>query len=347
MKRRDAIKDLYTAKPEPGKLAMANSHPPASSGSEERVLAGPVRTMGLALGRIEEESRAIQDALAKGAAVVELDPGLIDGSFVRDRLEGDDSSFAEFRRSIEERGQEVPILVRPHPEKEGRYQVAYGHRRLRAVAQLGRKVRAIVRSLTDAQLVVAQGVENSARHDLSYIEKAVFARRLEDRGFERAVIMDALSTDKGELSKLISVARAVPEHIVSAIGPAPKAGRRRWLALAEMLENGKGLSAAERAIQDPNLAGLDTDSRFARVLSAVTPKLLARPTPIAWKGEGGRATAKVSRTATTVTLAIDREPEFGEFVAERLDELYHAFRTRAQAPGGDDQRSRGADPTEH
>lgn len=239
MKRRDTIRDLYAAKPE-AKLATANL-PEELPPRTDRVLAGPVRTMGLALDKMEQENRAVHDALAKGMAVVEVEPGLIDGSFVRDRIEGDEAGFAEFRASIEARGQEVPILIRPHPESQGRYQVAYGHRRLRAVADLGRKVRAVVRPMTEAELVIAQGVENSARKDLTYIEKAVFAMRLEDRGFERPVIMDALSTDKGELSKLISVARDVPEHLVSAIGPAPKAGRRRWLAMAELLRRPAGV----------------------------------------------------------------------------------------------------------
>ena len=51
-----------------------------------------------------------------------------------------------------------------NPQQEGRYQIAYGHRRLRAAIELGRPVRAIVKPLTDEQLVVAQGQENSARN---------------------------------------------------------------------------------------------------------------------------------------------------------------------------------------
>jgi ParB family chromosome partitioning protein len=341
VKRRDSIKDLYSTRPDPGKLAVANSHPAAESLPDERVLAGPVRTMGLALGRIEEESRALQNALAKGSSVVELDPSLIDGSFVRDRLGGEEAEFAAFRRSIEERGQEVPILVRPHPDKEGRYQVAYGHRRLRAVAELGRQVRAVVRGLTDAELVVAQGVENSARKDLTYIEKAVFAKRLEERGFDRVVIMDALSTDKGELSKLISVARSVPEEIIQVIGPAPKAGRRRWMAFAELLSEAKAARAALQATREPALAALDSDERFMRVLSAASPPSEPKVKPTSWTGERGRTSARISRSGTTVTLAIERDPAFGEFVAERLDELYAAFRGRECASPDIAPRRRG------
>ena len=56
-------KSLYAVKSEPERLAMANSHL-SSELNDQRVLAGPVRTMGLALDRIEEESRALQQALS-------------------------------------------------------------------------------------------------------------------------------------------------------------------------------------------------------------------------------------------------------------------------------------------
>ncbi|WP_264051542.1 plasmid partitioning protein RepB [Methylobacterium flocculans] len=319
---------------------MANSRPESDPGLDERVLAGPVRTMGLALGRLEEESRALHDALARGASIVDLEPDLVDPSFVRDRLEGTEAGFAEFKRLIEERGQEVPILVRPHPDRQGRYQVAYGHRRLRAAAELGQRVRAVVRTLSDVELVVAQGVENSARQDLTYIEKALFARRLEDRGFERSVIVDALSTDKGELSKLISVARAVPEPIVQAVGPAPKAGRRRWLALAELLENAGSVKVVERVVREEAFAALDSDARFLRVFAAATPRTESDPRSTAWRGQGGNATARISRSGATVTLAINRDPAFGEFVASQLDELYASFRDRG---AGSDPGQAGAE----
>ncbi|MBF9235696.1 plasmid partitioning protein RepB [Microvirga alba] len=332
MSRRDKIKDLYAVRPETEKLAVANSRPSAvPSLGEERVLAGPVRSMGLALDRMEEESRALQQALASGSTVVEIDPLVVDGSFVRDRFDGQDDAFEEFKRLIGEHGQEVPILVRPHPDREGRFQVAYGHRRLRAITELGLKVRAVVKDLSDAELVVAQGLENSARRDLSYIEKAVFARRLEDRGFERAVIIDALSTDKGELSKLISVARGIPEEIIDAIGPAPKAGRRRWLALAERMEDPRARKAADKAAGDPDLSALDTDARFERVLAATKEKRVERPKATTWKSSGGHATAKIVRSGKLMTLAIDREPEFAEFVASQLDDLYSTFLSREKS----------------
>ena len=161
-------------------------------------------------------------------------PTLIDPSFIRDRL--GDANAAEFEASSQYcRVASKPILVRPSAHSQGRYQVAYGHRRLEALQRLGRPVKAIVRQLTDEELVVAQGKENLERRDLSFIERALFAARLEDRGFARSALIAALAVHKGNLSTMITVARSVPEQLILAIGPAPKIGRPRWALLSEML----------------------------------------------------------------------------------------------------------------
>jgi ParB family transcriptional regulator, chromosome partitioning protein len=330
MSRRDRIKDLYTLPTDDQKLAMANSGNATPVLPPQRVHAGPVRSMGLALDRIEQESRALHDALATGASVVELHTETVDPSIVRDRLpDSGTATFTALMQSIEQHGQEVPILVRPHPTHEGRYQVAFGHRRLKAVASLGRKVRAVVRAMSDIELITAQGIENSQREGLSYIERAIFAAKLEDRGFARSVICNALATDKTELSKLISVARGVPELVVEAIGAAPKAGRRRWLGFTELLQSAGARKAAEKAAKDPDLAAADTDTRFLRVMTAASsPRSV--PAVSNWKSTGGEVSAKVTRTAKAINVAFDSsaDPAFGEFVASKLDQLYTEFQSR-------------------
>jgi ParB family chromosome partitioning protein len=179
--------------------------------------------------------------------------------------------------------------------------------------------------------VTSQGLENSGRENLSYIERAFYAARLEDRGFERTVIMTALNTDKGELSKLISVARAVPERIAQAIGPAPRAGRRRWLTLAEASKTSAGLRAMQRACQDPDLPNIETDLRFVRVLAAATSRPQAPPKVTTWKSPTGQASAVITRGPKAFNLSIvsSTEPEFAEFVASRLDDLYASFQAKA------------------
>lgn len=325
MTRRNILTSLLESK-----LAAANSSDRPSAQSKDRVLAGPVRTMSLTLDRMAEESRTLQEALATGAAVIELDPECIDVSFIRDRFSGtDDPEFQTLKESLRSHGQEVPILVRPHPTRSGAYQAAYGHRRLKAAQDLGIKVKAVVRNLDDRQLIIAQGIENSARRDLSFIERAIFAKSLEDSGHDRSVIMAALSTDKTELSKLITVARALPEAIVRAIGPAPKAGRRRWLHFAELLRARKTLVCVENVLSDTNLPA-DTDARFLKAFAAAMEKASKTVRDEVWKRPDGAALARISRDPKATVLRFDEkvEPDFGAFVVERLSDLYEEFRTR-------------------
>jgi ParB family chromosome partitioning protein len=237
MSRKDAINSLFLSKP------AQSASPTSPARSPERVRSSAVGAMGNSLQELTQGARAaakLHEQLLAGDHVVSLDTSLIDPSPIADRLQAElDPGFDLLVASIEESGQQVPILVRPNPSIDGRYQIAYGRRRLRALAQLGRPVKAIVRELSDDELVVAQGRENLDRADLSFIEKALFAKRLEDAGYDRSVIMAALSTDKSDLSRYIAIARRVPEELARQIGPAAKAGRARWSALVEALARRK------------------------------------------------------------------------------------------------------------
>lgn len=328
MSRRDKLAGIFIDTSR--ELAAANF---SGEGASSRVLAGPVRTMGLALERMDEEARQLQEALSAGEKVVELDPALIDGSFIRDRLDGEMTEDDDLVKSIEANGQEVPILVRQHPELEGRYQVAYGHRRLRALRLLKRKVRAVVREMTDDQLVVAQGIENTARKDLSYIERASFAGSLESHGFGRDVIMQALSTDKTELSKLLSVAKAVPSSIVNAIGPAPSAGRRRWMEFADKIGDPKILEAVRKAIEKPEFQTLSSDDRFMAILAEATRKPKPELSSRAWRSESGKVTATIKDNGKAYTLSLKTAGEdegFGAYITGRLDDLYADWQAKRE-----------------
>jgi ParB family transcriptional regulator, chromosome partitioning protein len=217
-----------------------------------------------------------KEKIESGDLIVEVPTDLIDPSFITDRI-GDGGDMDEFVASIREHGQRTPILLRPHPDNPGRYQIAFGHRRYRALMALGRPVKAVVKPLSDDELVVAQGQENQSRLDLSYIERAMFAARLETRKFQRDVICSALNIDKTEVSRMISVATALPQELIEAIGPALKTGRRKWMEMAKALEQLDWRSEKERIqtiCQESGAA--DSDERFDLVLRSVS---LRQPTP--------------------------------------------------------------------
>jgi ParB family transcriptional regulator, chromosome partitioning protein len=235
--RKDTLRSFLSAQPE---LEPSPDDADSSAAPEqEHTGSGAVKAMGDTLRKLTADAeigRVLKDQLTDGGRVLELEPRTIERSFISDRLsDSDDPDFHALIESVKANGQLVPILVRPHPEREGHFQVAYGHRRLRAAELLQIKVKAAVRYLSDVEMVVAQGKENSERRDLSFIERALFAIHLEERRFERNVIMAALCIDKAEAAKLLGVARAVPAQVILAIGPAPRIGRPRWVALAKLI----------------------------------------------------------------------------------------------------------------
>lgn len=317
---------------------FANLKPPAGAADAEAPPAfdrpllaksKPMSAVTKSLGDLNDRSRRadeIEKRLAEGLAVVEIDVAEIDPSFVRDRMPGDIDGLVA---SIREQGQQVPILVRPHPEDAGRYQVAFGHRRLRALTALGRPAKAIVRDLSDEQLVIAQGQENNEREDLTFIERARFADQLKTR-FSRETIMSAMSLQKGNLSQMLSLVARLPVELIDAIGPAPGIGRRNWFDLADFLAVDTNMDKAIEYSLSPAVQALPSEERFKAVVKEIKPR--GAPTEPAndWGTPNGLHLGQLKATKSKLDISIDRNasPEFASFVLERLPALFDEFRSK-------------------
>lgn len=304
------------------------ARPEAQSAQPAHRPSGAVKAMNLSLGRLGEEAaaaKALRESLAAGDKVLDLDPAHIEMSFIRDRIPVDnDAEFERLKLSIQESGQQVPILVRPDPARSGHYQAAYGHRRLRAAAEIGIPVKAVVRKLTDEELILAQGQENGPRVDLSFIERALFARRMDEHGFSRDMIARALATDKPETSRLLQVAQTIDPEIILAIGPAPKVGRPRWLALAEKFREPSGQKKALAAIGATGFAALESNNRFDVIWKALQEKSAPERAEETLLTRRGVALASVARSGKTFRITV-KSTAFSEFLARRLADLATEF----------------------
>ncbi|MBP2449799.1 plasmid partitioning protein RepB [Rhizobium leguminosarum] len=287
-----------------------------------------------------DEMAARADKLLEGETVVELDPDLIDASFVRDRIEDDEQEFEELLSAIRERGQDSPILVRPHPKVSGRYMVVFGHRRLRAAKALGKRVRAVVKDLKDSDHLVAQGQENSARANLSFIEKALFASEIARLHFDgdNAIVLSALSLDRATLSKMLAVAN-VPRELLDAVGAAKAIGRDRWYELKTLLERPANLEKALAFLKTEEFATKAGDDRFNVLLGHI--KASGRSGPAKqiraskWISEDKSVAADLKSDGRTFTLALKARDAvgFGDFLSENLMDLYKAYRDRNTQQG--------------
>ncbi len=215
---------------------------------------------------------------------------------VSDRLDDDAEGIAALAESIRQYGQQVPVMLRQSPNHEGRYDVICGRRRVAALKLLGQPVRAMIRNLDDRDLILAQGQENAARKDLSFIEKALFAQTMEEQGFDRKTICDALHVDKTVVSRMLQVAQAVPAKLIHAIGAAP-------------------------------------DARFQAVFAAAgQPAASPVPQTAPVTGSDGAALGQVKRGRKTVSIELSQEnAAFADWLLDRMQELHrdwHATRMK-------------------
>ncbi|KMO33454.1 plasmid partitioning protein [Methylobacterium variabile] len=335
MSKSKSIRDLMArrvpeAAPEAAPPTESTASPPLSGDNAPPAArrAGAARSFG-AMWQEREQARVVADAERDGA-IVELDPDLCDPSAIADRVpDSTDAAFDAFVEQIREEGQRSPALVRPKPGAPGRYEIAYGRRRRRAAQLLGRPLRAIVRALSDTELLIAQGSENLARADLSYIERAHFAHNMMQAGVARDVIAKAMGTQNSNLSSYLAVAEGIPGPALATIGPAPGVGRPRWLTLADRIKAATG-EQVEAALASPDLAGKTSDERFAVVLAALNaaPPPKRKPKAETVKDAKGLKFARVERSAVGVRVTTDEAsvPGFGDYLAERLPELLAAYR---------------------
>lgn len=318
-------------------------------GSDNRALDYATKGATRSLLSSIDEMAAQADKLLEGETIVELDPAVIDDSFAKDRFALDEDDYAEeFQRvldAVRERGQDSPVLVRPHPKHAGRYMLVFGHLRRRAAVELGRKVRAVIKEMTDRDHVIAQGQENNGRANTSFIEKAVFAAEIANRHFDddNSTVLAALGADKSTLSKMLAVA-GLPAALLTGIGRAKRIGRDRWYDLKLLLDKPSNLDEALSFVATSEVAALPSDQRFDALIAHLkTKKVTARPqtspTRASWAPTDGRLVAEVTADGKKFTLALKaRGPDaraFGDYLTEHLDRFYEEFRQRA------DQQSNG------
>jgi ParB family chromosome partitioning protein len=281
-------------------------------------------------GAIGAVSKSIADL--KSRSVTDLHPDQIRAGGLRDRLEEDGAADEALLASIRDHGQQVPVLVRPHPTDPDLYQIVYGRRRVAALRALGQPVKALIRDLDDKTLIIAQGQENAARQDLSFIEKVNFARQMQEAGYDRKTICAALHIDKTVISRMLKIAEKVPVRLIEAIGSAPGIGRNRWVALAEALAR---TAADIKRMEEVALTALgeSSDAAFEAVLKALdtaatpkppsaAPKLPAITTEGPLMGAGGKSLGTYTKTSEGLSLRLLVADGFGEWLVDNIHQMH-------------------------
>jgi ParB family transcriptional regulator, chromosome partitioning protein len=276
--------------------------------NEERRPARPARGLGRGLSALlgDEHSAAEVEAAEapreRRAVPVER---LHRGRF-QPRRNFDPDQLTALAESIRAQGVLQPLLVRPHPEKPGEYEIVAGERRWRAAqqAQLA-EVPVLVRDISDREAMENALVENVQRQDLNPIEEARGYNRLIDEfGRTQDVIARATGKSRSHIANALRLLQ-LPEEVLAMVedgrltaGHArPLVGHERALEIArDALRYGMNVRQVENRVRPPSKRPETEESRRLspgaasaadlRALEREFETLLGMKAAIAEAGEG-------------------------------------------------------------
>lgn len=131
------------------------------------------------------------------------------------RKEFDRKKLDELAQSIKENGVIQPIIVRQSPVIG--YEILAGERRYRASLLAGlRSIPAVVKQLSDQEMMVQSIIENLQRENLNPIEEARAYESLVEKGFTHAEIADKMGKSRPYISNSIRLL-SLPEPILSEV----------------------------------------------------------------------------------------------------------------------------------
>jgi len=180
------------------------------------------RGLGALMGETRrEESLVVDPAASVPAAVSAGGLAMLAVSDIaphphQPRRHFDEAALDELAASIAQRGVIQPVIVRPLPG--GRYQLVAGERRWRAAqkAQL-HEIPALVRDLSEREVMALALIENLQREDLNPIEEArAYSRLAEFEGLTQADIarmVDKSRSHVANLQRLLSL----PEPVIMMV----------------------------------------------------------------------------------------------------------------------------------
>ena len=131
------------------------------------------------------------------------------------RKEFDGEKLDELAQSIKENGVIQPIIVRQSPVIG--YEILAGERRYRASLLAGlTSIPAVVKQLSDQEMMVQSIIENLQRENLNPIEEARAFESLVEKGFTHAEIADKMGKSRPHISNSIRLL-SLPEQILSEV----------------------------------------------------------------------------------------------------------------------------------
>jgi ParB family chromosome partitioning protein len=117
----------------------------------------------------------------------------------------------ELQESLQGSGLLQPVTVRQSPGGKG-YELIAGERRLRAAASLGwEKIPAVVKNLSDQEILTLALVENLQRADLNPVEEAEgYDKLIRDFGYTQQTVASMVGKDRSTVANVLRILQLPP-----------------------------------------------------------------------------------------------------------------------------------------
>ena len=184
------------------------------------------------LDDIEDE---LPSAAPTGSGIQTLPIAVVSPNPGQPRKEFDDEELDELADSIRAKGLIQPILVRPLPEDDSRYEIVAGERRWRAAQRaLLHDIPVIIRELNDADAFEIAIIENIQRSDLNAMEEAIGYKQLKEKyGYTQDELAKNLGKSRSHIANTIRLAN-LPNKVQEMVrGGELSAGHARALLSCE------------------------------------------------------------------------------------------------------------------
>jgi ParB family transcriptional regulator, chromosome partitioning protein len=184
----------------------------------------------------------------------------------------DERDLSDLASSIREKGVIQPLILRPLPGQPGEFQIVAGERRWRA-AQMAEQheLPAVIRELSDSEVIELAIIENIQRADLNAVEEALGYRQLMDRfGHTQEKLAEALGKSRSHIANLLRLL-SLPEPVMDMVRQGQlSAGHARTLVTVPNPEQ------LAKQIVDKDLSVRQAE-QLARTIGDRKPKRSGRP----------------------------------------------------------------------
>lgn len=220
-----------------------------------------------------DETHATADQTAAPAANRMIPIELVHPNPNQPRRHFGERDLEDLAASIREKGVIQPLILRPHPQDQGAFEIVAGERRWRAAQMAAvHELPAVVRELDDTEVLELAIIENIQRADLNAIEEALGYRQLMDRfGHTQEKLAEALGKSRSHIANLLRLL-TLPEPVLEHVREGRlSAGHARALVTAAAPER------LARQVLDRGLSVRQTELLVRGDGAANAPAQPARP----------------------------------------------------------------------